>query len=341
MIIDLEAHMFPKEYVRAIKENEGYPKFIDRQDGELIFMMDESYPIPRTTTMERLTNLELRLSEMDKTGTDIQVLSVAIPALNLNNKRLARKLSSGCNDEISSMVEKHPDRFVGLASIDVGNGDESIDELRRAINDLGFKGVSVQSNYDGKYLENHEFWNIYSEIESLEVPIFIHPTVTKLRTFDSFTASPSGRRLLGPVFGFTFDAGFSYMRMIYSGLFDRFPRLKIIMAHLGETLPFIINRIDFPFTHQSTKNKEVPPLNKKPSEYMRDNLFVNTSGNYSQFALELVHKTLGPGRIVHGSDYPFETMESAIDFVKESNLSEQDKDRIFWKNLSDLMHLKN
>lgn len=340
MIIDLEAHLFPQVYVKTLKENDNYPKLIWSFDKELLFMIDENYPIPRTTTIERLTNLELRLNDMDKTNTDMQVLSLAIPALNLHNPKLAKKLAAGCNDEISSIVERYPDRFVGMASIDVGNGSDSIDELKRAIFDLGFKGVSFQSNYDDKYLENQEFLEIYSEINKMKVPIFIHPTISRLRNFDQYTSSKSGRFLLGPAFGFTFDAGFSYLRMVYSGVFDKFPNIKIIMAHLGEALPFIIKRLDFPFTHRTTNNEETFPLKKKPSDYLRDNLFVNTSGNYNEFALELVSKTLGPEKIVYGSDYPFETMESAIAFVRGSCLSDSQKESVFWKNLSKLMHIK-
>ena len=155
------------------------------------------------------------------------------------------------------------------------------------------------------------------------MPIYVHPTVPAIAQLRGY-----GFPLAGAPFGFGLETALCMMRLIYSGVFDRYPTLKIILGHLGEGLPFLMKRIDWAYVRPFDPQAR-PKLLKKPSEYLKNNVFVTTSGNYFQPAFMCTYEAMGIDKILLGTDYPYEDPEECIQFLEGLPLSQKDKEKIF------------
>ena len=338
MIVDFEAHYLTKEYLAAFERARGYPRFERDSEGRmfLVYGKGPSLRSPRGAHLEEMTVVSKRLADMRSAGVDMHVLSLSAPGCDLAAPRLGRELARTANDYVASLMARHPERFLGLAAVYAPDVESAVEELRRAVSSLGLQGLNLYSNVGGDYLDDERFWPIYREAERLDVPILIHPTLTPIQQINEL-----GFAFWGPSFGYDIEPALSYMRMIFKGVFDKFPRLKIVLGHLGEVIPFLIRRIDFPFTHSYAMDDSLRSMRKKPSDYVRENLFADSCGNPHGPALELTCKTLGVGRVVFASDYPNEHMKDAVDFIGDSGLNPDEKEMIFWRNASRLLRLKN
>ena len=195
---------------------------------------------------------------------------------------------------------------MGYAALAPKLPERAADELERCVKELGFKGWNTHSNYGDSYLDNKEYWPIMERCERLGVPIYVHPTVPAIPQARGF-----GFALAGAPFGFGLETALCMMRLIYSGVFDAFPTLKVILGHLGEGLPFVLKRIDWAYVRPFDPSAR-PNLAKKPGQYIRDNVFVTTSGNYYEPAFRCTYEALGIDRILLGTDYPFEDPEECM-----------------------------
>lgn len=325
--IDTEAHFYVREYQdyllsrREIPREEVYKGYVRLWYGPHIWE-------PHGLELEdRL--LELgggRLKNMDKAGIDMQVLSLSTPGCEQFSPAKGMALSQKTNEELSRVISQHPDRFIGLAALAPQNPEGAARELERAVKELGFKGAKVNSNIRGSYLDDKKYWPIFEMAERLDVPIFLHP----------YTPGPAGIKLYedygfalaGPAWGFGAEAALHAMRLIYSGVFDKYPGLKIILGHLGEGLIFWISRVDFSFKRPWMEKEIRPVIKKAPSEYLRHNFFVNTSGMYSIPAFLSVYLEIGADRIMFGADYPYEDSEEAARFMEQVPIPDVDKEKI-------------
>jgi 5-carboxyvanillate decarboxylase len=277
---------------------------------------------------ERLFDLGAgRLAQMDSDGIDLAVLSLTSPGVQVFDSATATALAAAANDVLAAAVEAHPTRFAGLAAIAPHYAKGAVAELERAAGKLGMKGVIINSHTHGEYLDDGKYWPILEAAESLGLPIYLHPR-------------EPGPGMAGPYldyglffasWGFAADAGLHAMRLILSGTFDRFPKLKIVLGHMGEGIPFWLQRIDnrYQVEVKIGASKKLPRL---PSEYFLENFVITTSGVTSGPALRLALDMLGAERILFAADYPYEIVADAVSFLDGAAITEAERAKIYAEN---------
>lgn len=323
--IDLEAHFVTQAWIDAMYANEGCPRFEDGpQPGKRrLWYWPEAFEPFGDVLLDRLLDIgEGRVREMDAGGIDRAVLSLTAPGAEHFEPRLGTRVARGANDELAAAIAKHPDRLSGFAALAPRDPETAAHELERAVKELGLRGWKTHSNYGGSYLDERRYWPILAKAEELRVPIYLHPSapmIDQLRTY--------GLALAGAGFGFGLETALAMMRLVLSGAFDAFPALQVILGHYGEGLPFLIQRIDHAFIRPHIKASDaeaVPALRRLPSQYLRENMFVTTSGNYFKGAFECARAALGGDRILLGTDYPYEEMAECLAFLDSLGLSAEE-----------------
>ena len=332
--IDLEAHFITEEFLKMMYENRDFPRYVKDKQGRTMvsWSADATNPIGNVLLNKLLDIGDGRLKEMDEAGIDVQVLTLPAPGVELFDPKTGTALAKKTNDLLSEVIQKHPDRYLGFAALAPNDPEAAADELERAVKELGLKGWKTHSNYGDSYLDESKYWPILEKAAELNVPVYLHPSfpaISQLRTSYGFA-------LAGAAFGFGFETAMCMMRLILSGLFDRYPGLKIILGHLGEALPFLHNRMDHPYLRSSFQHGARPHLNKRPSEYMQNNVFVTTSGNYHIPAFFCTSETLGIEKIMLGTDYPYEHSLEGIKFIESLSLSPENKAKIYEQNARQL-----
>jgi predicted TIM-barrel fold metal-dependent hydrolase len=329
--IDFEAHFVTEEWTETFYKNDGFPRFVEEaeQKRRLYYHPDACEPFG-DFLLNRLRDVgEDRIAYMDAAGVDVQVLSLTAPGVEHLDPRMGAGLARRANDALAEKVQKYPDRFMGFASLATKDPEEAVMELERAVKELGLKGWKTHSNYGDSYLDDKRYWPLLAKAQELDIPIFLHPAspmIPQLRTY--------GFALGGAPFGFGIETSLVMMRLILSGALDAFPDLKIILGHLGEGLPFVLQRIDFAFVrpHLKADRDVVPPIKKSPSEYLKRNMFMATSGNYLGAAFRCTQEALGIDKIIFGSDYPYEDSSECISFLEGLNLSKEERSKVYYQN---------
>jgi hypothetical protein len=332
--IDFETHFVTRDYVRAMEQQKGYPRYVvDEQtkNRRLYYTDDVGEPLGDLLLNKLLDVGEERLKDMDAAGIDVQVLSLTSPGVEQFDPSMGTELATRINDELYSIVQNHPSRFVGYAALAPKNPEGAVRELERSVKELGFKGWKTHSNYGGTYLDDKEYWPILEKAEELDVPIYLHPAVPAIPPLRKY-----GFALAGAPFGFGIETAICMMRLIYSGIFDKCPRLKIVLGHLGEGLPFVLQRIDFAYVRPWFEPAARPNLKKKPSEYLKENVFVTTSGNYLQPAFMCTYEAMGIDRILLSTDYPYEDSDECLQFLESLPINDEDKDKMYSLNAGQL-----
>ena len=284
---------------------------------------------------QRLLDLgEGRIAHMDATGIDMQVISITSPGVQVFEAGLATALARQANDCLSAAVKAHPDRFAGLTAVAPQAPAKAAQEIERAAQQLGLKGVLINSHTFGEYMDNHKYWEIFAAAEANHAPIYLHP-----RTPSPVMIAPFldyGLYFAG--WGFTIETATHALRLIMGGVFDRFPKLKIILGHMGEGLPYWLQRLDNRYLLQ-VKIGAVAKMPRLPSEYFRDNFVITTSGVCSQPALRHALEVLGSDAILFAADYPYESVEEAVDFMDNAPIGEEDRRKIYQTNAEKLFRL--
>ncbi len=340
--IAVEEHGSTKEYTNYLysSASQGIPRIEIVEDGKGgkftrhwltpdVFMTS---PVDATKLEARgnLGDVGLRLKDMDEAGIDMQVLSVGNPIGEEADPSVAIAWARKINDELAQLVNKHPERFSAFARITWQEPMAAADELERAVKELGLKGVKVDSHISGEYLDDRKYWAIFKKAEELGVPVYLHPREPSPDMIKPYLAYPG---LPFAMWGYAVEASLHAVRLICSGLFDELPRLKIILGHMGEGLPFWLWRMD-KHMPRSVKN-----LKKKPSEYVKDNFFVATSGMFSQPALMCAYLALGADNILFAVDYPSESAIEAVQFMDAAPICTSDKEKIYHLNAERLLGL--
>jgi 5-carboxyvanillate decarboxylase len=273
------------------------------------FLFNDS---PRTNAIvERLQDLgERRVGDMDSAGIAKQVISLTAPGLQIFDADTAAGLAVSYNDQLAEAVRGRPSRFAGLAAVAPHAPNAAAKELERAVTRLGLRGAIVNSHTHGEYLDDQKFWPLFEAAEALEVPVYIHPQTPPPSMIGPLLESG----LDGAIYGFAVETGMHLLRVIMSGALDRFPRLKIVVGHLGEAIPFWLFRVDF--FHRGIVNtkryKNIRPLEKRPSDYMKENVYVTTSGMAWEPAIMFVRSVLGADRVLYAMDYPYQYVPEEV-----------------------------
>ena len=289
------------------------------------FMPEEVWPELRA----RLLDIhEKRLGFMDRHGIEKMILSLNAPTVQaIPDVRCAIEIARRANDSLAEQIARSPARFAGLAALPMQDPEAALQELRRSVRDLGFKGALVNGfsqvgeEDSSVYYDLPQYWPFWAEVERLDVPFYLHPR----------EPLPSQRRmyeghpwLMGPVWAFAAETAVHALRLMASGLFDRYPRLNIILGHLGEGLPASMWRAD----HRIRKSPRGIPAKKKLAEYFYSNFYLTTSGNLRTQTLIGAILEIGADRILFSTDYPFEEVGEAAEWFDHASISELDRVKI-------------
>ncbi|MGO4152326.1 amidohydrolase family protein [Cupriavidus sp. YAF13] len=258
---------------------------------------------------------DIRIGEMDRAGIDFTILSQTGPGVQGETDRAAAiGRARENNDFLAAQVARHPTRFAGFAALPMHDPVTAADELERAVTQLGFKGSLVNGHTQGVYYDDPCYDAFWERMQALDVPMYLHPT-------DAFVAPHvySGHpEISGAAWGWGVETASHALRLVFGGVFDRFPRLKLILGHMGEGLPFQRWRFDSRFAVYSHGIK----LAKKPSEYIGSNIVITTSGVCSPAALNGAIAEMGAEAVLFSVDYPYESTAIAADFIEQAPMDE-------------------
>ncbi|MFL6797899.1 MAG: amidohydrolase family protein [Xanthobacteraceae bacterium] len=281
--------------------------------------------------LSRLTEFgEQRLAAMDKAGIVRAVLSIAGPGVQAErDTQTACRNARAANDFLANEITRRPDRYSGFAHLAMQDPGAAAAELERCMRDLRFAGAMINGHTHGQYLDDpalHPFWE---RVEALGAHIYIHPT-DPVSPAPALDGHPGLRRA---TWEWGFETGSHALRLVFGGLFDRFPRVRIVLGHLGETLPYLLWRFDSRAKLYSVK------LAKPPSQYIRENFLVTTSGMCSAEPLTCAISALGRSHVMFAADYPFESVEEAGHFMDSVPLDESVRADICVNNAARALHL--
>lgn len=339
-LIDFEAHFFTEDYVAYLRQRQAPPRLeaveVEDQREERLWLTDKLFA-SRTFTLRPLLDLEeMRLAEMDEAGITIQVLTLAGPGCELFEPSEGVEMARKSNDQLADAIKKYPDRFVGFAALAPQEPDKAADELERCVKKLDFRGAKINSHVrGGEYLDDEKYWGIFERAEQLDVPIYLHPRLPSPAMIKPY--ADYGYGLAGAALGFAAETSLHAMRLILSGLFDKYPGLRIILGHLGESLPFWLQRIDYPWRRKSGGKVAIA---MRPSDYVKNNFFVSTSGMFFMPAFMCAYLALGADNIVFASDHPLEESKQAVQFVETLPISDSDKHKICHASAEKLLNLE-
>ena len=322
MKIDIHAHIVERRYVEELAADTGLTA--QKTAAGQTLLRKHGYTV--MWHREAMFDIDERLREMDRTGVDMRVLSVSTP--NVYEWRGARQMEMAryMNEVTAAIVRQHPDRFAGLASLPLEDIEASLAELDRATAELGLQGAMIGSNVGGLALNDKRFEPVWARIDALKLPVFEHPM------FPANTAENEEFEMPLRV-GFVFDTTSCAARMIYSGIFERYPNFPYIMAHTGGALLMILERLDNGYRLFPDCRKNISKL---PSEYAR-HLYYDTCSFYGP-ALRMAHAVVGADHLLWGSDDPFIGADAA--HVENLAFSAADKAKILGGNAARLLGLK-
>jgi aminocarboxymuconate-semialdehyde decarboxylase len=326
MRIDMHNHVFPKAYVaRLATVGKGYAVTHD-SEGDTIVTKDGARFLTITPPM---ADPDARLADMDRAGVDIQALSLSAPSVYFADPEDSLELAQLINDEEAAMCRRHPDRFVGLATVPLNHPDYALQELDRALGDLDMRGIILGSNIDGKRLDDEHFRPFFEEANRRKLLIFIHPmTPPSVEATSAYT--------LTPLVGFLFDTTLAAARLVFSGMCDELPDIRWVLGHLGGAVPYLWERLDSGYRAYPACRERI---SKPPSAYLRH--FYYDTVSFHAPSLICAHQTVGAERMVLGSDYPhvIGDLPGAVTSVEGLSLAESEKAKILSGNARMLLGL--
>ncbi|HWJ69918.1 MAG TPA: amidohydrolase family protein [Sphingobium sp.] len=275
--------------------------------------------------MRQLLDLESeRMAIMDARGVDMHVLALTSPGVQTLPAAEAVAMAGRSNDLLAELIKRHPTRFAGLATIAPQAPDAAAREIERAVTALGLNGVMINSHTANEYLDEEKFLPIFEAAHALGTPIYIHPRAPSAGMAEPYLKYG----LETAIWGYGAETGLHGVRLLVSGLFDRFPRLKIILGHMGEGIPFWLSRIDYMHRHGTSRTR----LQRTMTDYFRDNFMITTSGMNSPETLRFCIELLSANNIMWAIDYPYQETPDAMDFMTTVDIAPADRAAIFHRN---------
>jgi aminocarboxymuconate-semialdehyde decarboxylase len=324
MIIDFHNHYYPDAYLHELERGDTNARLEHDAEGRMLV----HYPGDYNVVARGHRDLGERIGAMDEAGVDVHAFSLTTPGVHIESPGRGIELARLVNDEFAAAVQRYPGRFAALAALPLQDPAAAVAELERAVG-LGHRGVLLFSNINGRTLDEHEYFPLFEKIAELDVPAFIHPT----------NPSPLGQLAdyrLTALMGFQFDTTAAVTRLIFAGVLERLPNLKLVVGHLGGTIPFLAERVE--------RGYEVYPecrehISRPPSEYFR-RIYIDTV-NFDAGALRLGLDFAGPDRIVFGSDYPHQVgyIDRALNAVRSMPVNDTERAQILGGNAASLLKL--
>jgi len=325
----------------ALEEHFTVPGIVSGIDPEAIKRRGfpgPDFPWAQTIKRTELSHLgEARLADMDASGITVQVLSVAGPGADLVPGEAGIALARAYNDALADSVTRHPDRYRGFAHLPMLAPEAAADELERTVKELGFHGVLVNGATDGRFLDDPAFDPILARAEALDVPIYIHPGIpvpaVRSAYYDGLPGNFSFTMALS-AWGWHAETAIHTLRLVLSGALDRHPGLKIVIGHMGEALPFMLDRID-----ETTAGEAKARLQRSVRQTILDQVWITTSGFFTMVPFMAALMTFGVDRIMFSVDYPFASNARARAFLDSLPVSPADRAKIAHGNADRLMRL--
>jgi len=283
--------------------------------------------------LKRLTDFgEMRLSAMDAAGINRCVLSIAGPGVQAEpDVKTACRRACEANDFLAGEIVKRADHYSGFAHLPMQDARAAADELERCTRELKFCGAMINGHTNGQYLDDRALDPFWERAQALDATIYLHPAdpVTPAPVLDGYKA------LRRATWEWTFETGSHALRLVFGGVFDRFPRARLALGHLGETLPFLLWRFD----SRAGPNFYGAKLAKLPSQYVKENFVIATSGMCSPDPLACTVSAVGHERVMFAADYPFESLEEAAHFIDGVKLDQRVREDICFNNAVRLLNL--
>jgi len=327
------------ELVAAFRDELAAPDVDPGFQSLIGYYLDHPAERPQFIANALLDLGEKRIADMDMRGIDRQILALTSPATNaLRDPDRAVMVAQTANDRLADACRKYPDRFSGMAACAVQVPDVAAREIERCVTRLGFHAVVINSHILGEYLDNPKFFAVLEAAEALDVPLYIHPNTPPANMIAPMLESG----LDGAIFGFGVETGMHALRIITSGVLDRFPRLQIILGHMGEALPYWLYRLDF--MHQAgvrTGRYEcIKPLKKdKVSNYLRENFHFTNSGMAWEPAIKFAQQVIGEDRVLYAMDYPYQCPVEEVSYLDAMDMPIETKRKFFQTNAERLFKL--
>lgn len=324
-IIDFHNHYYPPAYLDAVRKGQSAVK-VDF-DGEGNPRLH--YPGDYNVAVRGHRDIDFRERELAKYGVDVQVISLTTPGTHVETPTNAAKLAALVNDAFANVVSRKKGKFVALATLPLNDPAASVKEFERTSRQLGFRGAMLFSNINGVALADERFWPLYEAANDLNAILHIHPT------------APVGVEAMGdywlmPLVGFLFDTTLAAEKLVFSGVAERFPRIRWVLSHLGGVIPYIAERADRGFhAFKECRAK----ISKPPSEYLKQ--FYYDTVNFDPLALKLAVDFAGAEQILAGSDYPHQigSIPEMLKSLGNLHISEADRDKILGSNAARLLSL--
>lgn len=285
---------------------------------------------------DALTDLgEGRLRAMDENGIAVQVLSASLPGADLLDGEEGIRFARQVNDRLVEVVRRAPGRFAGFAHLPMRSPEAAADELERAVSDLGFRGAMINGMTDGRFLDNACFAPILARAAKLGVPIYLHPNFPPQAVMDAYYADLPG--FMGFIlatggYGWHAETAIHVLRLAVSGAFERHPGLNMIVGHMGETIPFMLDRLDHCVV-------DIQGSDTPPSRIIRERLYITTAGVFSTPAFLCALTTFGADRILFSVDYPYSGLQKAVGWLNHIPVAPDDKLKIMHGNADRLLRL--
>jgi predicted TIM-barrel fold metal-dependent hydrolase len=275
-----------------------------------------------------------RVQYMNEAGIDVQVLSLVQPGTQAYEAAKSIAMAKDANDRMYEAMRAHPTRFAAFAALPTADPKASVAELERCVGKLGFKGTMINGHTRGEFLDDKKYWPILEAAAGLDVPIYLHPREPHPDVFKVYFAG--GYEDLGAAaWGYAMDTCSHFLRIMFSGVFDAYPNLKFVLGHLGEGLPFWIDRM----VDHTTFGVKRRGLKKSPAEYLTQNVMITCSGNWSVPAFMCSLLAVGIDNMMFSVDWPFESNKVAMEFLKRVPLSAPDLEKFAHGNAERLLKL--
>jgi 5-carboxyvanillate decarboxylase len=291
---------------------------------------------PSLALHERLLDLEdERLQIMDRDGVSMHVLSLTSTGVQMMDPDRAAEVAIAANDQLAAAIRKHPQRFAGLATVAPQDPRRAIAEVERAIGKLELNGVIINSHTNGEYLSEQKYWPLLEAIADLGVALYLHPRAP------APAMAPGYRKfaLEHAIWGYQAETGLHGLHLILSGVFDHIPKLRIVLGHMGEGLPYWLYRLDY-MHGRSPVQLERPELRQRPSDYFKQNFSITTSGMNWDPVLQFCLEILGPDNIMWAIDYPYQDSREAVEFMNRAPITEEVRAKIFHRNAERVFRIR-
>jgi 5-carboxyvanillate decarboxylase len=331
-VVAVEEHFATPEYVEAVLE-------LPSVAGDEVEMALMRGVLSGGPVHDALLDLDSRLAEMEEHGVDQAVLSLNPPGVQPFDPEPAIALASRSNDALAEIVRPRPDRFAGLGAIAPQAVAWSAAEIERIMGPLGLHGVMVCSHTGGRYLDEPEFEPILEALAAHEAPLYLHPRYPSPQMLGPY----ADYGMAAALWGYQAEAGTHAVRLILSGAFDRHPGLQVVLGHLGEGLPFWMTRLDnrYEWTYRAVGEAAgMVGLELTPSEYLKRNFALSTSGMGDPEALAFCLDRVGEDRLMFAVDHPYEGIGSAAAFLRDADLSPAQREKISHSNAEALFGLQ-